>query len=34
MKKLLKICAAISVSSAIFIGQVVAQSEKVLKYMA
>ena len=34
MKKLLKICVAISISSAILVGQVVAQSEKVLKYMA
>ena len=34
MKKLLKICAAISVSLAILVGQVVAQSETVLKYMA
>jgi hypothetical protein len=34
MKKLLKIFAALSVSSAILVGQVLAQSETVLKYMA
>ena len=33
MKKLLKICAALSLSSAILVGQVFAQSESVLKYM-